>query len=98
VLAAQQALNHRACATGRRAGANTMPGWKRHEPVSMPPRDHSGGYREGREPMSEKSAVTATWREDHTSDYQALVLMETRAHDWKFWIALFLMLAAMVIT
>jgi hypothetical protein len=35
---------------------------------------------------------------DHNSDYQAQRPYWTRAHhDWKFWIALFLMLAAMVI-
>ena len=35
---------------------------------------------------------------DHNSDYQAQRPYWTRAHhDWKFWVALFLMLAAMVI-
>jgi hypothetical protein len=35
---------------------------------------------------------------DHNSDYQAQRPYWTRAHrDWKFWVALSLMLAAMVI-
>jgi len=35
---------------------------------------------------------------DHNSDYQARRPYWTRAHhDWKFWVALFLMLAAMII-
>ena len=35
---------------------------------------------------------------DHNSDYQAQRPYWRRAqHDWKFWVALFLMLAAMVI-